>query len=59
LDGGNSTPSPDQNHGTLGGNVLLADGHAEWQPAGQWDSENWPHPAQQFYPDQNPTDAGN
>ena len=43
-----------QNHATRGGNVVYADGHAEWQPADEWDRENWPHPAQEHYPVQTP-----
>ena len=43
-------PSPDENHGPKGGNVLFADGHAEWKDVGEWFSESWPQPAPEFYP---------
>ena len=43
-------PSPDENHGPKGGNVLFSDGHAEWKDLGAWDSESWPLPAPEFYP---------
>ena len=43
-------PSPDENHGPLGGNVLFSDGHAEWKGVAEWDSESWPQPAPEFYP---------
>ena len=45
LKGAEPTPSIYQNHGTTGGNVVYADGHADWQPAKEWDGWNWPHPA--------------
>jgi prepilin-type processing-associated H-X9-DG protein len=35
---------------TLGGNVLFADSHAEWQESRMWDDESWPHPAAECYP---------
>jgi prepilin-type N-terminal cleavage/methylation domain-containing protein/prepilin-type processing-associated H-X9-DG protein len=59
LDGGEPKPSPLQNHGTAGGNVLLADGHVEWRVPKEWNSlvvnaptlaGNWPDPAKNFYP---------
>jgi prepilin-type processing-associated H-X9-DG protein len=34
----------------VGGNVLYADGHVEWQHAKLWDEENWPSPAKRIYP---------
>jgi prepilin-type N-terminal cleavage/methylation domain-containing protein/prepilin-type processing-associated H-X9-DG protein len=43
-------PSPDENHGPTGGNVLFSDGHAEWKDVGEWDEESWPKPATEFYP---------
>ena len=55
IDGGprapdNLTPSADENHGPKGGNVLFADGHAEWQDVLEWEDESWPMPATEFYP---------
>ena len=43
-------PSPAENHGPKGGNVLFSDGHAEWKDVGEWDSESWPLPAPEFFP---------
>jgi prepilin-type N-terminal cleavage/methylation domain-containing protein/prepilin-type processing-associated H-X9-DG protein len=49
LDGGSPTPAADQNHGVKGGNVVYADGHAEWEQQSDWDKPNWPNPAQKYY----------
>jgi len=38
------------NHGDAGGQVLYADGHGDWQRARDWNRENWPAPADEFYP---------
>ena len=44
-------PRPAVNHGKMvGGNVLFADGHADWQPAKLWEGTSWPTPANEFYP---------
>ena len=58
LMGGSPKPTyqPNQNHGVKGGNVVFADGHAEWQDQKLWDDVaigkfNWPHPANEFYKD--------
>jgi prepilin-type processing-associated H-X9-DG protein len=49
LEGGMPAPHVFQNHGTKGGNVAHADGHAEWQPQHKWDRSNWPSPGHRFY----------
>jgi prepilin-type N-terminal cleavage/methylation domain-containing protein/prepilin-type processing-associated H-X9-DG protein len=46
--------SPLRNH-KGGGNVLYADGHADWQEQRAWENESWPSPAGQFYPAPLPT----
>jgi prepilin-type N-terminal cleavage/methylation domain-containing protein/prepilin-type processing-associated H-X9-DG protein len=33
-----------------GGNVVYADGHADWQEQKQWEKPNWPAPATKFFP---------
>ncbi len=49
LNGGSEDRLPEQNHGTKGGNVVFADGHAEWQRQIDWDGANWPSPATRYY----------
>ena len=49
LNGGDLKPSLEQNHGTKGGNVLFADGHASWQPTKTWDDDDWPNPADRYF----------
>jgi prepilin-type N-terminal cleavage/methylation domain-containing protein/prepilin-type processing-associated H-X9-DG protein len=49
LKGGKATKDLYQNHGTRGGNVGFADGHAEFQEQRTWDKDNWPNPARQYY----------
>jgi prepilin-type N-terminal cleavage/methylation domain-containing protein len=50
IDGGEQKVTPFQNHATKGGNILIADGHAEWRNSKDWVSGNWPAPASTFYP---------
>jgi prepilin-type N-terminal cleavage/methylation domain-containing protein len=50
FDGGSRVPTPVQNHGVKGGNVVYGDGHADWQEVGRWDDISWPNPAAAYYP---------
>ena len=50
LDGGSIDATRVQNHGTRGGHVLFADGHAAWQDVREWEDVSWPRPAGEFYP---------
>jgi prepilin-type N-terminal cleavage/methylation domain-containing protein/prepilin-type processing-associated H-X9-DG protein len=45
-----AVPNGLQNHGTSGGNVVYADGHGRWLPVDQWEGNDWPTPASDFYP---------
>jgi prepilin-type N-terminal cleavage/methylation domain-containing protein/prepilin-type processing-associated H-X9-DG protein len=38
-----------RSHSDQGGNVVFADGHAEWQQQSDWDGPNWPSPATKYY----------
>jgi prepilin-type N-terminal cleavage/methylation domain-containing protein/prepilin-type processing-associated H-X9-DG protein len=49
LDGANTTSALLRNH-KGGGNVVYADGHADWQDEKLWDKPNWPSPATKFFP---------
>jgi prepilin-type processing-associated H-X9-DG protein len=48
--GVSEVPSGLQNHGTGGGNVVYADGHAAWLAVREWNAPDWPAPASEFYP---------
>jgi prepilin-type processing-associated H-X9-DG protein len=48
LDGG--APSGALRNHSGGGNVVYADGHADWQPLKDWEKLNWPRPATQYFP---------
>jgi prepilin-type N-terminal cleavage/methylation domain-containing protein/prepilin-type processing-associated H-X9-DG protein len=48
LDGGTNTGLLRNHKG--GGNVVYADGHADWQEQKLWDKANWPTPATKFFP---------
>ena len=50
LDGGSLDPTRVQNHVHKGGNVLYADGHADWQDVREWEDVSWPRPGTEFYP---------
>ena len=50
--GGGTPPGGDlrlRSHSDHGGNVVFADGHAEWQQQIDWDGANWPSPATRYY----------
>src|SRR5687768_8823061 len=49
LSAGSKPPAEQQNHANIGGNVVFADGHADWQPTPDWDGPNWPSPAKLHY----------
>jgi prepilin-type N-terminal cleavage/methylation domain-containing protein/prepilin-type processing-associated H-X9-DG protein len=49
LDGADVSPTSKRNH-KGGGNVVFADGHANWQEIKLWDKPNWPNPATKFFP---------
>jgi prepilin-type N-terminal cleavage/methylation domain-containing protein/prepilin-type processing-associated H-X9-DG protein len=51
LDGGSTDPDDVLRNHVLqkGGNVVFADGHAEWQDAKEWNGANWPSPADEHY----------
>jgi prepilin-type N-terminal cleavage/methylation domain-containing protein/prepilin-type processing-associated H-X9-DG protein len=43
-----ATTTQNKNH-DRGGNVVFADGHADWLEASLWDGPNWPSPANRYY----------
>ena len=47
--GGGDAGDAKRNH-KGGGNVVFADGHADWQDAKKWDGEDMPDPADEFWP---------
>jgi prepilin-type N-terminal cleavage/methylation domain-containing protein len=49
LDGGNGNGDLYQNHGSKGGHVVYGDGHVDWEDEREWDGDNWPKPANQYY----------
>jgi prepilin-type processing-associated H-X9-DG protein len=51
VNGGAKDPAEvkEKNHSDAGGNVVFADGHAEWWDVGQWSRASWPRPAGLFY----------
>jgi prepilin-type processing-associated H-X9-DG protein/prepilin-type N-terminal cleavage/methylation domain-containing protein len=48
VDGGAVSGSARNHKG--GGNVLFADGHAEFKRLNEWEMVSWPYPAKEFYP---------
>ena len=48
LGGGDANDSKRNHKG--GGNVVFADGHADWQDAKKWDAEDMADPADEFWP---------
>jgi len=46
---GGATTGPSRNH-KGGGNVVFADGHAEFWPYKMWQFSSWPYPAATYYP---------
>jgi len=50
VDGGGTPTSGRARNHNRGGNVVFADGHAEWEPIKLWADVSWPTPAPEFYP---------
>ena len=48
IDGGDSKSALRNHRG--GGNVVMVDGHVEWQDGKLWDQPNLPDPATEFFP---------